>query len=310
MFRKSVGLGLAMAAIAAMVISMIAPASAFSTAVEALGKSNGEMTFTLRSTPRSLQELASRGGAHLSADDAGLILSSSLSISSNDGSDGGARRAHLALDVGRDRAVELRSLNDRLFVRADVRSLLRMFGADPEVAGWLAQLGRLPGFGFVGPAVDGQWLAFDGADTLAGHLSRSFALARRPDRAVKGFATALGSRASVETVGQSEAGTHLLVSVPVQAIYAQLVAVAGDLAASLPVGMEFPPAAQVGNGDLYLDAWIRDGRFTMLEFDLEQLLELTGERGPVTTGPLVLRMTVAASAPSVRAPREAIPVAP
>jgi hypothetical protein len=76
----------------------------------------------------------------------------------------------------------------------------------------------------------------------------------------------------------------------------------------MPIDVEFPSAAQIGSREQTLDAWVQSGRFTKLEFDLRQLLELTGGRMSSALGRLTLRMTVSSSAPPLRVPREAVPI--
>jgi hypothetical protein len=196
-----------------MLLSTIAPASAFSTAVAALRSSDTAMTLSLESTPPTLQAVASRAGVHLSRADADKFLSSSLTISSAAGSRA-IPHARLLLRVRGKDVIELRSLGEALYVRADVRSLLRVLGADPAMADRAAELGRVAGLEFVAPAVEGCWLALDGAAPLGEHLSHSWGLVRPPDRALEGLAAALGARARVEAVGQDAAGTHLEIASP------------------------------------------------------------------------------------------------
>jgi hypothetical protein len=294
------------ATVLAVVLASMAPASAFTRAVDALRASDVTATLSLRSSPRSLQALAALGEAHLAARDARRILSTSLTLSKDLGP-GGRQRSQAIVHLGSNAPVVLRWVGDALYARANARLLLQTFGQDPSILGRITQISHVAGLEFVGPALAGRWMKFDGVGSVPGSVS-SLGTARRPDHSLANLATALSSNARVTTLGQERMGTHLVVSVPLRGIYDQVISVARDLVASWPIRVDFPAASAVGSGELELNAWLRGGNFTQLDLDLKQFLELSGNAIPKALDSLALRLTMTPRAAPITAPSGAVAV--
>ena len=92
------------------------PKGTLLSALESVESSEGfDLTFSIQSTPESIQALASDGDSKPSADDVQNILSSSISIAGNNTSDPEETATEMVLDVGGNEAFELRAIQKDLF---------------------------------------------------------------------------------------------------------------------------------------------------------------------------------------------------
>jgi hypothetical protein len=125
--------------------------------------------------------------------------------------------------------------------------------------------------------------------------------------AVNAFAQKLLSEATVKTVGEDEAGTHLEVSVPARQGYAALRdAIAG--LSPLPPEAPVPDPSAIPDKDIKVDAWVKDGTLTQMQIDFLQLSALGGHEVPAGVHSLALRMTFRDFAGTIEAPSVAVPV--
>lgn len=200
--------------------------------------------------------------------------------------------------------VEIRMVDKVLYARADVNGLVELFDADPAaLSQWVADAGGT-GFGFLGDAVAGRWLAVDFAPLE--QMMGGFAGGDSPSDA-EGFSEFLavisdtfGSDVAVERLGEEDAGEHHRLTVPVRRVYERLVPA---LSALVPFpGATPPPAAGIPDRSVALDLWISDDRIRRAELDLGQF----GDQ--VLPGRVALRVDIAGLDGAIEAPADAVPV--
>lgn len=273
-------------------------------------------TFSLISTPESLQAAASEDGGELSADDAAKILDSSLTVSGETSGASGAP-AEIILNVAGENVIEVRAIDETLYARADVNALAETFGGDPAEINAVADQLAAGGMTYVKPAVDGEWLALQGfkqfVEGYAGQPAETDASAE-DKQLVEQFTASIKDNASVTEAGSDDAGRHLVASVPLREAYQDYAKLAENLSsgvggAGIPGG-ELPDAAEIPDENAKLDVWVRDGQVTQIEFDFLQIRAWTDEQPPEGLDTLALRVALADFSGEVTAPEDPVVVTP
>ena len=244
------------------------PQGSLTEAVNALGDYEG-YTITLRvdSTADSLVAL-SEGG--MSPEQAQQILASSFRMSSANAEDPSEAAAEVALDIaGEANSFELKFVSQTMYLRADVAGMMETFGADPsQLDAVRAQAGSQPGFEFVEPAIDGEWIALTGFDQLlqrAGSSQEDITGAQQ--KAIDGFANALNENSEVEAGDKDGPGTNLVVTTNVRDLYQALV----DLQSTVGgAAGDMPSIEDVPDEEVSIDTWVDDGRLTQIQLDITQ----------------------------------------
>ncbi len=273
-------------------------------------------TFSLISTPESLQAAASEDGSELSAEDAAKILDSSLTVS---GETSGASDApaEVILNIGGANVIEVRVVDATLYARADVNALAETFGGDPAEIDAVADQLAAGGMNYVKPAVDGEWLALQGfkqfVEGYAGQPTEPEA-SDEDKQLVEQFTASIKDNASVTEAGSDDAGRHLVASVPLRETYEDYANLAANLSedvggAGMPAG-ELPDAGEIPDEDAELDVWVRDGQVTQIEFDFLQVGSWTGEEAPEGLETMALRIAVADFSGEVVAPEDPVVITP
>ncbi len=277
------------------------------TALLHLERGPSTITLTVRSDPQSLQALATQdGGARLPGTDIHKILSSSVTVSHDDASNPRDARSEMSVNVGGDsNAIETRTVDRTLYVRADARGLAKMFGKSDAELQSLIRKAESSGLSFVGPAVRGKWLSISGMDKMGGQFGSAPAT---NSKGVGAFAQKVLASATVTTAGQDAAGTHLEVSVPARRAYAGFSDLILSLGSALPTGAALPAPASIPDKNLKLDAWVRGGKLTQIELDLRQLAGVGNNPLPKGVDLLALHMTIRDFTGTIGAPAGAVPV--
>ena len=266
-------------------------------------------TLSLQSDPESLAALASEDGTELSSEDAQKILDSSLTIAARQGESEDDSQAQVIVNVAGNDAVEMRFLDNTLFLRADVRGLAETFGQDPAALDAVGQQAAASGLDFVEPALDGEWLALTGFEQLAEQFGGAAPSpsAEQQEQLIKALSDAFESTAEVTSEGEDDVGSHLVVTVPLRDIYEKLSENAESLTGSVP-GASLPPASEVPDENVTLDAWVRDGRLAQLELDFVQFAQLADEDVPEGVDRLALRIALEEFEEEITAPEGAVDV--
>lgn len=295
----------------------MSPAEAKQTLIEAfraLEKSGqSSITLSLQSTPESIQAIAGQdGGEQLPAGVPEKILRSSLTFAGNNAADPKDARALISAKVDGVDALEMRVIGTVLYLRADVAHLLQTFEAPPGALDELRQVAARPGFEFIGAALEGKWVALTGADRLGEQVPgpRPEDLTAEQRRLFAALVEALDANATVVSRGEEAVGTHLVATIPLRPLAQALDQLFRELAATVPGA----PAGGLNPLDvpaepIVVDAWVKDGELTRLEFDVVENAEaLDGEKAPAGMEQFGLRMDVERFAGQVEPPPGAVEV--
>ena len=284
------------------------PKDALTSAFDKLGDGGYEFTLRLESDTDSLAALsADGGGAPMTAEDAQKLLDSSVSFATSDDEDPMERDTQIVVNVaGNDDAVEARTIDKAFYVRADVREIAEMLGESTADLDQLATTAP-PGFEFIGPAIEGEWLTLGDLEEFSRQLSGG--MAPTPDAAsqqrfLEDVNTALEGSSQVTSEGDEDPGHHLVARVAVRAFYEKIRDSFESLAGQLPAGA-LPPASGVPDEEVSFDVWVDDDRVTQMRLDLLQLEAFGEEPIPDGVEQLALLIEVEEFGDSVDVPEHA-----
>jgi hypothetical protein len=283
------------------------PEGSLEEALDALSQYEGvSANLSLASDTESLIA-ASEGD--LAEEDAQKVLDSSLTFSSLNAENPEDAEAEMSVNVaGSEDAVELRVLGTDLYVRADVRGLVEQFGGDTAELDTLEQqAGSQPGFEFVGPALNGDWVVIKGLDKLQEQLGASAPTepTQAQKEALNKFTHALKENSRVETGDEEGPGTNLVATVGLRALYEDIASLASELGAGAAA---MPPASEVPDEDITLDTWVEDGRLTQIELDMTQFKEFPDSDFPEGVNNFAIRLGLEEFTGGVEAPSGAAEV--
>jgi hypothetical protein len=193
-----------------------------------------------------------------------------------------------------------------------VAGLLDAFGGEPgALDAFEQQFTTQPGFDFVGTFLDGEWIALTGADQFAEHLTGQSVeeQTEKQQAMAEELANSLKDNASVEAGDEEGPGGHLVVTLPLRALYEdfkEITEAAGSIASG---GAPMPDASEVPDEDIILDVWIDDEEVTQVELDVVQFADWEdAEDFPEGVDDLRLRMTVDEFTGSLEQPEAAAEV--
>jgi hypothetical protein len=291
------------------------PQRALSDALEAVGDYPGiEVAVSLDSTPESLQALAASDDGRLTEADAEKVLDSQVVVAGTEGQDPEGtddNEASVTVVVAGIEAVQLRYVDETVYVRADVRGLLEALGQDPAAADMVAAQSTQPGLEFLRPAVEGEWLRLDGAEAVLEQQAQTAPAGPTDEQraALEDFMRTLREDSTVTYAGDEEQGEHLVASVGLRDLYTALRELGDRLGPGVTGGRQLPPEQEVPNLQIDVDAWVSDGRLSRVELDLAQFTELASESEfPQDVEELALAVDVDEFSGSVQAPDDAVPV--
>lgn len=245
------------------------------------------------------------------------------------------RNSQIAVSTGRDKfgldvkagdiehAIELRYVDGKLYARADIAGLAKLFSGSPdEVNQQLSELAGQEGFGFLAAAAAGKWVVAD-LSALGGMfdgLGKQFGLGTETSIPMptgpKGIPSEFGALkdavgkaltedVSIKDAGNDDAGDHYIATVSsLRSFYAKVRPALTDLG-TLPMAGQLPSASEVPDQPASLDVWVKSGRVSRLELDLRQL---AGSTPPADAGRVALRVDIDRDAGSITAPGDAVSV--
>ena len=245
------------------------PEAALIEALQALTEADGVTEeISLQSTSESLQA-ASEGG--LDAETAQVIIDSSVVISArNTGSEVQDAESSILVNIGGSDDLELRVVDNSLYLRADVKHLLETFGQDPAQAdAFAAQAQGQPGFEWVQAAVNGDWLVVKNLQQLTQQMGANPA----PDqkKLIQGLLDVIQENATVTSEGDEDPGTHLVATMPLRQTAQDLMGVLQSAGTQMPPGTDMSQSLQdIPEGDFAVDFWVQDGALTQMHVDFLQ----------------------------------------
>lgn len=273
--------------------------------------------FSLVSTPESLQAAAREDGSELSEDDAAKILDSSLTVSGDTSGNASDAPAQMVLNVAGADVFELRTVDETLYARADVRALAEHLGGDPAQLDAVGDQLAAGGMTYIKPALDGEWMALQGLEQFAeGYLGQPAdpEASSEDKQLVEQFTTSIKENASVTDAGSDDAGRHLVASVPLRETYEDYAKLVEGLSSSMGgAGMapgELPGAGEIPDEDAKLDVWVSDGQVTQIEFDFMQIRNWTEEEAPEGLESLALNIALEEFTGEVTAPDDPTVITP
>jgi len=267
-------------------------------------------TFTVQSTPESVQALAANGGDELGSDDASLILGSSMTVSGVEGDSPEDGVSEVIFDLGGVDALDLRVIGRDFYLRSDVRGVVETLGEDSaQIDQAAAQFATQPGFEFVEPALNGEWLALEGGSELSKSFTGSDTTTLSQQQVLEGFVRSVSQSADVTQEGADDAGTHLVATLPLRDLYEDYSALLEQVPMGAAGGSDLPEAGDLPEGgELIVDAWVRDGALSQIELDLLQFADEADQPIPAGVDELALRFTIAAFDGAIDPPEGAVTV--
>lgn len=268
---------------------------------------------------RAFAAAADGSGAEMSDEDLDTLLSASAVVGFDDGDDADdpaddAVRA--ALELGDATPVEVRTVGQTFYARADVDAVVEQVpAAAADVEELQAELDGAAGtvpqplLDAAQSLLDGDWVSLDGKALVEQLEALGGEAAAEPSDEELQRLQELGRRAleeavvSVERQGEDDAGDRLVVELDLRKGYAE---VRDDLPSLVPgaegqaLAEQLPPVKDLPDLDVELSLWVRDDALTRAEIDLAQFLD-------EPAGKLVLRADVLDGG-EITAPSDAVPV--
>lgn len=225
-------------------------------------------TIRLDTTPDDLEKLAQTSGDSLDPKIASTIADANIVIETIRGDDGTA--VDLKAVAGGSTLLELRSVNDTLYLQGDVQGIFSLIGKKSSFADLKAQTKSMPPF--VQAVVGGQWVSLPASTltslaNLGGGSSSS-----APGKGAKLLADlrrSIDRHVTATEAGTDSQGTHYVLHADVRDLANDLRAAAQN---SLPGGALLSQRlpSNVAHKTITFDAWVRDGALTELSIDLLQ----------------------------------------
>lgn len=254
------------------------PKETLTNALEGLSSGGHTFKISLDSDAASLSKLSE---GDLSEDVAQKILDSSLSVSSVSADDPKDSEFAMVANVAGSDDVEIRYVDQTLYLRVDLDSLLNLAGADAKASAQaqiqaLVQQAKAQGLDFVEPAVNGEWLAFTGLGAILDQLGANASPTDQQEAIVKQFTDSVTKDATVTSEGNEDPGEHLVATVNVKDLYQSFVDLADQLGQGAASSLQ-TDESQIPDKDVKADFWVDDGKVTQIELDILQLAQLAPE---------------------------------
>ena len=280
------------------------PKAAFSTGLSGLGKTD-VLTVTLKfdTTADNLIALSKEdksGGNVLDAATAKDIANGELvfetktlngkNISEHKAGAGNPVAIRFAFNDNGSTYVEIRSRDNTLFAKADVKNLLDLFQQSKAYTELQARANSLPPF--VKAFVGGQWVSLDLGvlKSLAGQFGGGAAASPNPamgDKIVAALKDAITRDSTVARIGTDSQGDHLRLTAQSRALFADLL---HSLGTAIPGGeliLSKIDTNKIPDHSIVVDAWISNGSLAKLSLDVAQFVP-ADQKKPGDTLPIVL----------------------
>ena len=221
-----------------------------------------------------------------------------------------------------DHAFELRYVDGKLYARADVAGLGKLFDATPdEINRTVQAISSQPGFEFIAAAAAGKWLQADFTalkgtfeDLMKGLQESTGGSLPGPDatQQADNETTALrdaidkvfNENVTIEKLESDGVGDHYVAKVTsLRTFYGQLLPTLQQFMDRIPNSEQIPSANLIPDKPGSLDVWVKDGRVSRVELDIAQFSE-----PPANTGRVAIRLDINREAPELSAPSDPVTV--
>lgn len=233
------------------------------------------MTLSLDSDEESLTAgLSETGATPPSPDVIDAILGSTFTVGGTNETDPEEVEFEMTYAVDGEPLFEMVQEGFDVYGRAEVRSLVDVFGGDPaQLEGGLE--GLPPELDFVPAAVEGEWLHLTGIEEFTEMMGGAdpAKLGAQQKQALEAFSAAFEENAEFSEGEDEGPGTNVEVRIAAKPMIEEFLQIAVD-SGTIPAD-QAPSAAmldevlgQMPEGDLIMDTWIEGGEVTQLRFDL------------------------------------------
>lgn len=297
------------------------PQEALKASLEGLGNSSAiDLTFRLGVSAEDLKAISTKGeGDPLTDAQAKLIAGGDIQLVSRttDGSKvteakPGATAFSLAVHTDGGSIVEMRSTDGKtLFVRADVKKIAEISGTPAsEVARGLADVP--PQLSFLKDGAAGKWLSLDlvAAQGLAKQFGGSAVPSPDPAAAKAAGNELLAAlqRDVVATRGEaSDKGDHLILTGSTRTLATDFVTTLSKAVPGGAAGLGSFKPEDVEDKPFTLDAYVKDGRLSLLSLDVSQFAE-GKDKADLNGKPFPVEIAFGTESPSIEAPADAVRV--
>jgi hypothetical protein len=267
------------------------PEGALIEALRSLSEADAStLAISVASTPESLVAVVEGSGDSLSEEDANKILTSSLVVSGKRAEEVTDANSQVLLNVAGSEVLELRVVENNLYLRVDAPALLETLGEDPaQLDALVQQTQGQPGFEFVEPAVNGEWLVLENISQMSQQMGAN--PIPDQDKFADELLQTVQENATVTSEGDDDQGTHLVAKLPLRETIQDIQDLAG---AALPPGTDMTDQlGDIPEGDLSVDFWVANGELSQLEIDITQFNEFATsdeERLPEGVEQLAIRV--------------------
>jgi hypothetical protein len=245
------------------------------------------VTMSLDSDAESLVALSE---GDITEDTANKILDSSISISGNGESDPAKTEFAFAINIAGNTDIEFRYIDQILYFRFDVDSLLDLAGPDAKAEATqqinaAVQQAKAQGLDFVESAVKGDWIALTGLDALLAQLGMNATPSAEQQQAIEGVLATISEDATVTSEGTDDLGEHLVATANLRkmadSVDDLVKSVFGE---SVPTDQFTVDPNQVPDSDFDFDIWIDDGIVKQIEFDILQIAKIAAPDEEIPQG--------------------------
>lgn len=278
------------------------PKAALVSALESMEEYDGvELDISLDTDTDSLVAVSE---GELQREDAETIAASSINIKSVSAEDPDEAQSEMVADI-EGNAVEMRMVDKVVYLRGDVRELAERFGASQEELDQAAREAP-PEFDFIGPALDGEWIAIENLEQLQEQMGIPTPDPEAQQQMAEDLKRAVEEEAQVTSEGDDDVGHHLVATMGVREMWQAIEPSLRSLASAGFPAESFPKASDLPDEEVSLDVWVADDKVEQMVLDFKQFEGWEdGEDFPEGVERLGLLMDVAEFTDDVEAPEDA-----
>lgn len=219
-------------------------------------------------------------------------------------------QVRFALQDNGQSLAEIRSLDNALYLQADLKSILDLFDKGSQYSTITQRVSAMPPF--VKAFVQGKWVSLDLGQLKA--MASQFGAApastspQQGQKLLNDLRAALGRDVTVTRVGTDSQGDHLRISAQSRALLSDLLhTVTTNLpSASLATGAIKPTS--VPDHSIVMDAWVSNGALSKLSLDVLQFASPGDPNGPKPGDHLPVVLQFDRSGDDISQPSGAVPV--
>ena len=218
---------------------------------------------------------------------------------------GSATNVDLQVREGSKALVELRSVNDSLYLQGDVRGILTLFHKSNVFANLKARTKSMPSF--VQAIISGQWVSLPQAAmsslAQAGGASTSATAGNGP-KLLADLRDVIKRDVTIASAGIDARGHHYTLTADQNTLATDLrSSLAADVPGGALAGQRLP--SNVAHRNITLDAWVKDGVLSTLSINVAQFAKPSVADA---SGPVPVTIDFARNGAPITAPSGAVPV--